>query len=343
MNRRQPDSAALRGIKQGVGQAVARAFGSAPMRRRRRAGRNKRGGKGFHPCLLDAFHQTHLPLPRPVGPYTVIRTTQLVTSGSGLVLFGPTFDRPKGVWTNHCAYLYNDFNAAGNKTNNLKAQAFDSISSGTWNGAQVAPAAFSVQVMNPNALQTTNGIVYAGRLRTTFKMSENVGSTGLALANSFISYNNPRLLSAAKLAFRGVQIDLVPYNMSELANFTAIEEEATGDFTGAASMNNDVGFAPVFVYNPNNVNLQYLVCCEWRVRFDPGNPAQASHVLHKHADESIWMQAMHVAEAMGNGVIDIADRVADTGNAMYGAMAGGYRAARGMRALTAGVGQLALA
>jgi len=340
--RRSPDTVALRGIQQGVGRAVARAFGAAPLRRRRAGRRGRKGGMGYHPCLHDAFHQSHLPLPRPTGPYTTIRTTQLVTSGSGLIIFGPTFDRPKGIWTNHCAYAYNDFNSAGSASNNLKSYAFNTISGGSWNGAQVTPSAFSVQMMNPGAIQSTSGIIYAGRLRTSFKMSENSGTAGAALAALFISYNNPRLLSSAKLAFRGTQTDLVPFNMSELANFTKIEEETTGDFTGGVGMNDNQGFAPMFVYNPDGVNLQFLVCCEWRVRFDPSNPAQASHIQHTHAPESVWMQALHAAEALGNGVIDIADRVAATGNAVFGAAASTYRAGRGVRAITNGVGALAL-
>lgn len=340
--RRVPDSTALRGIQQGVARSVVRAFGSNPVRRKRRAGRGKRMA-GFHPCHLDAFHQAHLSLPRPTGPYTVIRTTQLLVSDTALAILGPTFDRQKGVWTNHCAYWVNDTTKKLDDTSNMWANAFTTISGGNWTGAQVTPAAYSVQLMNPNALQTTNGVVYAGRLRTEYKISENVGKKGDEIAQEFVSYNNPRLMSAAKLAFRGVQMDIVPFNMSELANFTRVEEETTGAFTGAATMNNNTGFAPLFVYNPNKINLQYLVCCEWRVRFDPSNPAQASHVLHQHVPENFWMQAMHYAESIGNGVVDIADRVAETGNALFNASYGAYRGAKGMKALTAGVGQLALA
>lgn len=338
---RQPDSAALRGIKQGVGRSVARAFGAAPLRRRR-GGRGKGMGSGYHPCLHDAFHHCHLPLPRPTGPYTVIRTTQLFQSGSGLVLLGPSFNGNTGEWTNHCAYAYNDVNKTAATNNNLKGVVFDTMTGGSWNGAQITPAAFSIQIMNPEALQTTTGIVYAGRLRTAYKMSENTGTSGTAIAQQFISYNNPRLLAAAKLAFRGVQIDEVPFNMSDLAKFTPVFDATNGDTTGSSSMQDNAGFAPAFVYNPRGIQLQYLVCCEWRVRFDPSNPAQASHVQHTNASESIWMRALHAAESLGNGVIDIADKVAETGNAVFGASASAYRAGRGMRALTAGVGRLAL-
>lgn len=338
--RRSSDSAALRGIKQGVGRAVVQAFGASAPRRRRRAG--KRGGmRGYHPCMHDAFHQCHLPLPRPTGPYTVIRTTQLIDTDYKLLLLGPTFDRGNGRWTDTAAYGWVNPDKATSDANNMYTFRFDTMATGTWTGAQVTPAAYSVQLMNPGALQTTSGIVYAGRLRTSYKISENVGTTGTAIASQFISYNNPRLLSAAKLAFRGVQTDGVPFNMSELANFSVIQDAGSGTFTPSSSMNDNNGFAPIFVYNPAGIKLQYLVCCEWRVRFDPSNPAQASHIQHTHASESIWMRALHAAESLGNGVVDIADRVAETGNAVFNATAGAYRAGRGMRAL-GGAGALAL-
>lgn len=296
---------------------------------------------GFHPCMHDAFHMCHLPLPRPTGPYTVIRTTQLVTSDAPLMIFGPAIGND-GNWCNTCAYGYLDVSKKAEDTNNIYQYVFETMNSGSWSAAQMTPAAFSVQLMNPNALQSTSGIVYAGRLRTAWKISENRAIAGNTIATQFISYNNPRLLAAAKLAFRGTQTDCVPFNMSELANFTTQDTFTAQSITASATTPDQKGFAPQFYYNPQKIQLQYLVCCEWRVRFDPSNPAQASHVQHTHADENIWMRCMHTAEAIGNGVVDIADKIAQTGNAVFGATAGAYRAGRGMRALTAGVGSLAL-
>ncbi len=86
----QGDAAALRGIKQGVGRSVARAFGGVTL--------NK-----YHPCLHDAFHHAHLPLPRAVGPYTIVRTTQVVSSNKPLQLFGPVLDRENSRWSDLCA------------------------------------------------------------------------------------------------------------------------------------------------------------------------------------------------------------------------------------------------
>lgn len=292
---------------------------------------------GYHPCMHDAFHHAHLPLPRPTGPYTVIRTTQLVTSNDPLVLLGPQIDTATGLWSNITGWSIVDDTKPWSDANNSRRLAFDSMNNASWSAAQVTPAAFSAQIMNPGALQTTSGIVYAGRLRTAFKVRDRRGTTGKANAVQFISYNNPRLLAAAKLAFRGVQVDNVPFNMSELANFTEFTAYSNDALEGLGATGADfAGFAPQFIYNPQKIDLQLLVCCEWRVRFNPSNPAQASHIQHTHAPESFWMRCLHTAEAMGNGVIDIADRVAETGNAVFNASAGAYRAGRGLKALTSG-------
>lgn len=339
--RKIPDSQQLAGIKQGVGRSVVRAFGGVVARRgRRRAGKR---GMGYHPCAHDAFHMAHLPLPRPTGPYTVIRTTQLITSDAPLMILGPTWDSGKSEWTNLMCYGVLDQDKNLGDANNLYQYTFQNMKNASWDACQVCPSAFSVQLMNPNALQSTNGIVYGGRLRTSWKITDHAGDTGRTVANQFISYNMPRLLAAAKLAFRGTQTDGVPFNMSRLADFTQLHTTDPGSTAVGSGTWDYTGFNPQFYYNPNKINLQFLVCCEWRVRFDPSNPAQASHVQHTHANESIWMRALHAAEAAGNGVVDIADKVAQTGNALFGASASAYRAGRGMRALTAGVGQLALA
>ena len=320
------DAAALRGIKQGVGRTVARPYGGVSSR-------------NFHPCHFDAFHHSHLPLPRAIGPYSVVRSTQVVTSVDPLMFFGPFWDRDSARWSDLAGVLFKDESATIGTAGNVDIKKFSSLSGNGWDAASVTPAAFSIQVMNPNALQTTSGIVYIGRIRTSLKLSEDGSDNVGNLANLLISYNNPRLCAAAKLAFRGVQVDLVPFNMSELANFTPISSPTFTQY--GSNSPNPVGFAPMFIYNPSKISLQLLVACEWRVRFDPGNPAQATHVYHAPPAESIWHKAQMALEAMGNGVVDIADRVANTGQAVYNAMGTMYGVARGARALR-GAAQLAL-
>jgi len=326
--RKMGDAAALRGIKQGVGRSVAKPFGSGTLNR-------------YHPCMHDAFHHAHLPLPRAVGPYTVVRTTQVVTSAQQLVIIGPLYNKTADRWCDLAGFGFTDGNKTVGDANNTVLFPFGSLrNNSAWGAAQATPSACSLQLMNPNALQTTAGIVYIGRMRTVLRPSEDLSDKVNVLANRLVSYNNPRLCSAAKLAFRGVQIDLVPYNMNSLSNFT-LQSADTFTQYGASSPDPN-GFAPAFIYNPSGLNLQLLVCFEWRVRFDPSNPAQATHVHHPPASEGMWAQAQHVAESIGNGVVDIADKVAETGNAVVNAMGSMYGVARGVRALRGVAPALAL-
>lgn len=142
--------------------------------------------------------------------------------------------------------------------------------------------------------------------------------------DNFISYNNPRICSAAKLAMRGVQISGVPYDMSEMSEFMQRTTVTTGSFTwdgtsGLGSMDAK-GFAPIVVYNPSGIGLQYLVTIEWRVRFDPSNPAQASHVTHPTTSDSFFTKCVHGMMALGNGAEDIVESVASLGRSAYRGM-----------------------
>merc|ERR1711964_554575 len=126
------------------------------------------------------------------------------------------------------------------------------------------PAAFSVQIMNPNALQTTSGIVYAGRSRQMVGLA-NKTDTWTQLANELVSYSNPRLMSAGKLALRGVQIDAVPFDMNAMSDFETRFASLAGPYTNSDESFRFDAMAPIYVYNPEAIVLQYLVCCEWRV------------------------------------------------------------------------------
>lgn len=317
----------LTGIKQGAGKSVKIAFGSKnggsrKVRKQLKRKPNRRVLGKYQLACWDAFHTSHLALPRAVAPYTVIRTTKIyepaTTDRRVLSLFGPsirtTYDA--GQWTS-------DFVVSTNKpmtdtmsvADGIYRGAFEAMSSGSWSAASITPAAFSVQVMNPQALQSTSGMVYIGRCKNKVNMSEgDLTQTFQELADNLVSYSNPRLCAAGKLALRGVQIDAVPNNMSELAKFTTIDSRPSGvEQLTSSNPRHQEGFNPIFVYNPDGVPLQYLVCCEWRVRFDPSNPAYAACESHKPTTDTKWWEHMEHAVRLGNGVIDIVERVAATG------------------------------
>ena len=269
---------------------------------------------------LDAFDSSHVPLPRAVGDYTVVRTTEVFSSKSEFNLLGPVKlgnhpgSRSSDAWSNICCLRSNPTITNGaysiNTTSGTYPVTFSSMGAGTsWQDARLTPAAFTVKVMNPEALQTTSGMVYIGRAR---QMLNPGGSTRTwdELANELISYSSPELCAAGRLALRGVKVDAVPYDMNSLADFRPLDQFTNTPFTWTNDEAMFDGFAPIFVYNPNNVELPLMMCCEWRVRFDPSNPAYATHTYHRPSTPGYWDRVQRIGSALGNGVMDLAEKSA---------------------------------
>jgi len=311
------DSTLLRGIKQGVGMVVKRPFGNG----RRRSGRN--GNKpASRRAALCALTNLHLPLPRAVGSYTVCKTTTIIDSSQSVMLFGVF----KGNRVNFEDTTWLDTVAVGSVNEALTIGGatnsrwyFDTaLSSNGFSAARLVPAAITVQVMCPKNLQSADGITYIGRTKQVLDLMGDT-RTWTDIAQELVSFTAPRLCSAGKLALRGVKVDAIPYNMSKLADFCprALVAKATIDKTWGESgfAANFEGFAPIFCYNVNNVELQYLVTVEWRTRFDPGNPAYSGHTFHPVASDSVWSETVKGMEAEGHGVADMAEGIADFGDA----------------------------
>jgi hypothetical protein len=176
--------------------------------------------------------------------------------------------------------------------------------------------------MNGNALQATNGMLYIGKMKVQPVYAGDTTHTAQTISDSFVSYMAPRLCAAAKLALRGVQSDAHPLNMNRLADFTQIYRGFPGATrlpdgaytTGVWSSGlSPAGFTPIVIYNPDGVELNLLVCHEYRTRFELFNPACASHKHHKPSSDSTWAAMVKHATDLGAGVLDIADIVAKSG------------------------------
>jgi len=305
------------------------AFPKVKKRTKRNPARARRPGQAYAQSL-NALHPCHLALPRAVGGYSIIRTTQIVTSSNTSNLFGlfkgPGTEFTETCWLDLVGVSNAPFKFGDPINDTLGAQFFTNspLNQASLNGARMVPAAMTVQVMNPNALQTTSGIIYIGRSKTVLDLMGNT-RTWVDLMQELVSYSAPRLCSAGKLALRGVQVNAVPNNLSVLSDFVprriVAGSTSPKTWTEAATPVDFEGFGPIFVYNPESVPLQYLVTVEWRMRFDPLNPAYAGHIMHPPASESTWHKVISDAEAAGNGVHDIAEVVADAGVALGGAAA----------------------
>jgi hypothetical protein len=271
----------------------------------------------------------HLSLPRAVGEYSVFRSTLAFSSNDPLIIFSPFMHYSTGsdasvpVWTNQVAIGAKTLASVpinGNEWNHyMTAQLYDS--------ATYVPAAITVQIMNGNALQSTFGVAYIGRVKTAIKYSGSPIHSAGDIAHDFVQYFSPRLCSLPKLALRGVKVDSYPLNMGALSDFTSIWKEQTNQQQPWHGKD-PAGFAPILFYNTaeSPEQIDFLVTVEWRTRFSMQNPACSSHEHHPVSSDQTWDKLMKAATNVGHGCIDIAESVAMTGlsglaRASYGALA----------------------
>lgn len=305
----QSRESATAALTQGTGALPRKPFGSTTQRVPSTA-------------VWDAKLPHHLSLPRPVGPYTVVRTTKRFSTSSKAVLLGTfkfptgaeTGNRIAGEWSNICAVYPNTAADAAKPINDPTAYTPGVPSPLTFNGAGTSaatcvPSAFTVQIMNPNALQTTHGMLYAGVMHTQADLGGRTESWN-DYFDRFVNFQSPRMLAAAKLALRGVQINSYPLNMTPVSEFTTLASREIATHI-PMNGNNEVpcGWAPILVSNPQEVEIEFLVTTEWRVRFDLMNPASAGHVHHPIHHDGMWDSLMKNASNAGNNVKDIADVV----------------------------------
>jgi hypothetical protein len=232
-----------------------------------------------------------------------------------MLIFAPfmtTSGATTGAWRSICGV--EDVNSAlpVNNAGNTAPIAipFPGVTpSGTSTALDVCPCALTVQVMNPTAVAASGGIFAMGRCNQQWDLGDST-QTWDTHVDQFISYFSPRLLSGGKLALKGVTCSSYPLDMTEYSSFMPIVT------TGAAITWNDAFGGPaamapiVFVQNTVPVaTLDFLVTIEWRVRFDVGNPACASHIYHPPTPDSDYSKVIQTMQAMGHGVEDIEEAV----------------------------------
>ncbi len=309
-------SRADRVLAQGTGRTVRRPFGST---------QRATGLEGW-----DAFSPAHLPLPRSVGPYTVTKTTTLITSNDRVNIIGCFQEHLASgetlAWTNLGMIKSVDSSLPINGTTNTFLHAVPFPGNGTLQGSGITavPAAISVQVMNSNPLQSTEGIVAAAVCQTQLDLRGR-SETWAEFGNEFISFMRPRLMSAGKLALRGVQLDSYPLDMNKLSDFRPILGVADTNFTWNENARiHPAGFAPIVIINQASgevppLSLNLLITVEWRTRFDIGNPAVSSHSHHGVTSDQHWDSLIKKAVDRGSGALDIVERVANMGYSLANA------------------------
>lgn len=299
---------------------------------------------------FNALSPVHLALPRPVAPYTVLRFSRTISTHHRFVLFGPMVSLDEGTWLNTICITRgagDAANAVGSGTYPWNNHGLTSTATLDVYGLTAVPSAFTVQAICTDPLQTASGLVQASVCTQGLDYADSTTTTG-DLFTALAQVNQPRVMSAAKLSLRGVKADLYPLNMSLLSEFkSVVAKNATADWVSTAGAGNldakFAGFTPLFVENVSEANMSYIVTVEYRLRFSPLNVAAASHTYHKPSPIGVWDKAVKSAVSLGHGIRDIAEAVAETGQAIGRAYATGKLLARLPAAAEASLPALAMA
>ena len=210
-------SKATRVLAQGAGAVPRKAFGAGKSLARKgwKMSMRRRMMEG-----LNARLPMHLGLPRPVGPYQVIRTTTLHTTSAAVVIFAPlrrdasTTSNGHPVWYHACGL---EDAAPGPINGGAGTRMISMPLDGIGSAAGIVPAALTVQVMNKASLQQAEGLFTMGRVSQQLALGGET-RTWEDFTREFNSYFKPRLLTGAKLALRGVTCNAVPINMNEFSD-----------------------------------------------------------------------------------------------------------------------------
>jgi len=284
-------------------------------------------GKKSNPSMLakclDARVPRTLGLPRAVAPYTVIRTTKMHRSTSSVLVFG-TFmhEQVAGAhWRNWCGIEAVDSTLGIDADDNTKSITMEMSNIGY--GACLVPAAITVQVMCPKPLQLAGGLYAMCRVNQNL----DIGGSPRTYDNvrdTIISYFSPRMLTGGKLALRGVKCSAAPMDMGEYSDFCPLETTAADHvFKWTSGTARPAALTPiVFVRDAESTDeaMSFMITVEWRVRFDPQNPAAASHTHHDILSDGAWNQVQKTMAMAGHGVEELAQDATEAGAMGYGAL-----------------------
>jgi len=250
-------------------------------------GTARRNGNRSRIDLFDATKPNVLGLIRPVGPYTMIRTTNSFSSTSGMsilapfVLFDGTYPQ-KWMTLAGLQAVPGLTGSAVSATNATQGLIIPGLVSLIGTSSEIVPAAFSVRLLNGNALQTTSGIVYIGRATSNLSYGGSARTWG-QLGTDLSSVSNTVSVAASYLALNPHVAHAIPLDYNECSEFMEITDSSSYStpFTWATEGLRPAAMSPLFVYNPSGLLLEYQVTIQWRLRLDPQNPMSSDHKTYR--------------------------------------------------------------
>lgn len=278
-------------------------------RYRRGAYRPRNRGLGLS---LSAYSSRTLGLIQPTAPYTIITMTKVISSDARVIVFG-TFAIETSLGTNWvpiasiCDVSHSSaINATGN-THLYKFTNFDGLA----RASEYVPAAISVKVTNPNALQLTSGTVQLTRVQGNTSYGGSTLPWDQA-AEALLANCKPLIVSASELAMKPLYGHGLPNDFTEVARFDqmALSTDTTFNlpFTWSTQSLHPAAFTPLLVYNQvtssgstTPSSLTYEVTIKWRVRVAPDNPFSSTHTYQPVSSPSLWQSVVARHSAITSG------------------------------------------
>jgi len=280
--------------------------------------------------VFNAFHPAHMPLTVPTAPHMMVTTKTSFELSDYMMLLGPMIARnqPLGSaksneWTNYIGLSLGDSDVevqeltstpllgASVKTFTVPLPTTDR------DDFECVPAAVSFQVTAVDSLTDASGVVYLGRGKSIMGSPTADGTTIGDLQRSLISFTPHKVMSTAALSMRSQQVNLLPGNQVDMADFESLEEQQSlGNHTwneaGVTTDNTSsfcefAAFKPGYILNPYRKQLIVNVAVQWRVRLSVKNPMHASQTHYAPTPPSVWHQITAAAESLGHGVEDVAE------------------------------------
>jgi hypothetical protein len=179
---------------------------------------------------------------------------------------------------------------------------------------ECVPAAVSFQVTATDSLTDASGVVYIGRSKSIMGPPTDDGTTIGDLQRNLISFTTPKVMSVAALSMRSQQVNLLPGNQVEMADFESMEEQVSfgsstwddaGVTTASSAYCEFAAFKPGYILNPYRKQLIVNVAVQWRLRLSVKNPMHSTQAHHPPTPSAVWHAITNAAEMVGHGVEDV--------------------------------------
>lgn len=293
----------------------------------------KKSGKkmtGNHIAALDARAVTHVPPPVPMGPYTLIRTRDLIpittnTSESFVHVFGAFLNSTAQLSTITSGIGYSGLSGSTTTAALMRQCALMATYGTGGNAVHAALHALTVTVACTGNALSAEGLVHGCTMRQVFRRA--TYSTMGDLATSILSRPETRAKSAYELLNRPMVLSSHPLDMTDWT----LQQPLLDPSDQAQNRMSDKLAPVVVVFSPTPSPVSYTVTihAEWRVNFTDVGLASTA-VPRPVSTQSFWQEASNIARDVAGHI----EEIAGAGRAVMSVVQAGSRLLRApLRAL----------